>query len=191
MPAKPGTNHPPPVASHQLPATRKRLGFVPFVLIAVIGSFVYHWWSSPERLIRNRLGGLAATLSVPANDSDLGRVTRVAKLRHYFAEDVRVRAGTPGPAIASRDALLGLIGSWTPPPGGWTIEFVDVQVTLGQEAATAQVYLTAKASGHDPRTSEPTLDAREANLSMARQDRVWVVTSVEAGETLKRPGSQD
>ncbi len=168
-----------------------KLVFVSLVSFVAIAFLIYQWWPSPERAIKNRLGGLAKTLSVPANDGDLGRVTRVAELRHYFAQDVRVRAGASGPEITSRDALLGLIGAWTPPPGGWTIEFVDVQVTLGQQATSARVYLTAKVSGHDARTSEPTLDAREANFSMAKQDGDWVVTSVEAAETLQRPGSQD
>ena len=165
--------------------------FVSFVFVVVIAFFAYQWWPSPERAIKSRLGSLAKTLSVPANDGDLGRVTRVAALRHYFAEDVRVRASGSGPEVTSRDALLGLIGAWTPPPGGWTIEFIDVQVTLRQEATTARVYLTAKVSGRDARTGEATLDAREATLSMARQNGDWVVTSVEAGETLQRPGSQD
>jgi len=177
---------PAPVTSHEPPATGKRLTFVSFVSFVVIAFLAYHWWPSPERAIKNRLGELAETLSVPVNDGDLGRVTRVAQLRHYFAEDVHVRASASGPEITSRDALLGLLGGWTPPPGGWTIEFVDVQVTLGQES-TAQVYLTAKMSGHDPRTGESTLDAREANFTMAKQHGDWVVTSVEATETLQRP----
>lgn len=163
------------------------VAFVSLVSFVVIGFFVYHWWPSPERAVKNRLGELATTLSVPANDGDLGRVTRVAELRHYFAEDVHVRASASGPEITSRDALLGLLGGWTPPPGGWTIEFVDVQVTLGQESATAQVYLTAKVSGHDARTGAAILDAREANLAMAKQNGDWVVTSVEATDTLQRP----
>lgn len=161
--------------------------FVSLVLLVMIAFGVYYWWPSPERAIKNRLGELAGALSVPANDGDLGRVTRVAKLRHYFAEDVRVRAGASGPEITSRDALLGIMGGWTPPPGGWTVEFVDVHVALGQESTTAQVHLTAKVSGHDPRTSEPTLDAREATLTMAKRDGDWVVATVEATETLQRP----
>jgi hypothetical protein len=164
-----------------------RLVFVSLVSFVAIGLVAYHWWPSPERAVKNRLGELAQTLSVPANDGDLGRVTRVAQLRHYFAEDVHVRASASGPEITSRDVLLGLLGGWTPPPGGWTIEFVDVQVTLGQESTTAQVYLTAKMSGHDAPTGEPTFDAREANVTIAKQHGDWVVTSVEATETLQRP----
>lgn len=164
-----------------------RLTFVSLLSFVAIAFVAYQWWPSSERAVKNRLGELAETLSVPANDGDLGRVTRVAELRHYFAEDVHVRASASGPEVTSRDALLALMGGWTPPPGGWTIEFVDVHVTLGQESTTAQVYLTAKISGHDARTGEATLDAREANLTMAKQDGDWVVTSVEAAETLQRP----
>src|SRR2546428_4949366 len=105
--------------------TKRTVAFV--VAGVLIGFFAYQWWTSPERAVKSRLRALAATLSVPAHDGDLGRVTRLTQLRHYFADEVRLRAGASGPEIASRDALLGMIGAFTPPPGGWTIEFVDVQ----------------------------------------------------------------
>ena len=160
---------------------------VAFISFVVLGLFVYQWWSNPERTIRNRLRDLAQTLSVPDNAGDLGRLTRLTQLRHYLAEDVHVRARASGLEITSRDALLGMIAGWTPPPGGWTIEFVDVQVTLGQESTTAQAYLTVKVSGHDVRTGEPTVDAREANLRLVKRDGDWLVTSVDAAERLTKP----
>jgi hypothetical protein len=159
---------------------------VSLVLLAAIAFLGYYWWPTPERAIKNRLRELAETLSVPVNDGDLGRVTRIAQLRHYFADDVHVRAGA-GSEITSRDALLGVVGSWTPPAGGWTIEFVDMQVTLGQESTTAQVYLTATISGHDVQTGEATLDAREANVTMSKPGSEWVVTGVESVDTRQRP----
>ena len=158
---------------------------VSLVFFVAIALLAYYWWPTPERTIKNRLRGLAEILSVPVNDGDLGRVTRVAQLRHYFADDVQVRAG--GSEITSRDALLGVVGSWKPPAGGWTIEFVDMQVTVGQESTTAQVYLTAKISGQDAQTGEATLDAREANLTMSKPGSEWVVTGVESVDTLHRP----
>jgi hypothetical protein len=167
--------------------TKVKPVLVSFVSLVAIAFLAYYWWPTPERTIKNRLRGLAETLSVPVNDGDLGRVTRVAELRHYFADDVHVRTGAARSEITSRDALLGLVGGWTPPAGGWTIEFVDMQVTVGQESTAAQVYLTAKISGHDAQTGEATLDAREANLTMSKPGSEWVVTSVESVDTLQRP----
>ena len=40
--------------------------------------------------------------------------------------------------------MLALVGRWVAPAGGVTIEFVDVQVTLAADRATAQVYSTAR-----------------------------------------------
>jgi len=44
-------------------------------------------------------------------------------------------------------------------------------------------------SAHDARTGEPTLDAREARLGMAKRNGEWVVASVETTDTLERPPS--
>lgn len=160
------------------------------VVVAGAGALAvatFLWWPSEERAVRRRLDALATALSVPANPGDLGRVTRVAELGRYFTPDVRVRASASGPEIASREALVGALATWTPPPGGWTIEFVDVQTTLGADQASAQVHLTAKVSGRDARTGEATLDAREANVLLLKQSGDWLIARVDAVDTLQRP----
>lgn len=155
--------------------------------VALIVYYVVAYSSEPRRINR-RLDALAATLSIPAQGgSDLDRVTRLAQLRHFFTEDVQVTQAGSAPAITSREALLGAISVWTPPPGGWTIEFMDVQVTLDADRIGASVYLTAKISGHDARTGEPTVDAREATLRMRKEDNEWVIARVEARDTLEKP----
>lgn len=144
-----------------------------------------------ESAIRERIGTIAETLSVAADEGDLGRVARLAALRTVFAPDVRVSTGgaaRPGaqvPAeIVGRDAMLGLIGRWVPPPGGVEVEFVDVQVTLDESGAIAQVYCTAKAtSGTD---AQPVVDARELTVGFSKIDGDWVITSVRPEETLSR-----
>ena len=153
-----------------------------FVVLAWAG---YSWRSSDERVIRSRLADVAATLSSPARDTDVGHLARIARLRGYLAEDIHIRAGT-AQEMASRDAVLALAARWILPPGGLTVEFVDVQVTLEPGGAGARVYLTAKLSGRDPRTGEPTVDAREANVNLAKRRGDWVITSVETVETLQR-----
>jgi hypothetical protein len=144
-----------------------------------------------EGAIRDQIETLAETLSVPANEAELGRVARIAALRKAFAPDVRVAIGgsaSPGaqvqPEIVGRDAMLGLVGRWVPPPGGVEVEFVDVQVTLDESGTNAQVYGTARAtSGTDER---PVVDARELTVGFSKIDGDWVITSVRPEETLSR-----
>jgi hypothetical protein len=162
---------------------------VSLVAVVVIALGAYLWWPSEERAVKNRLRRLAETLSVPAQSNDVGRVTRLAQLRRYFADNVEVRSGGSEPQTIPLDALLAAIASWTPPPGGLTIEFVDEQVTIQPDAAGAKVYLTVKISAHDARTGEPTVDAREAHLGMVKRNGAWIVASVETADTLERPPS--
>ena len=92
--------------------------------------------------------------------------------------------------IASREVLIGVVARFRTPAEGSAVEFVDVSVTLAPVttgAATAEVYLTTKVSETNERTSETSVNAREANVAMARLDGKWVITSIQSAETLQRP----
>jgi hypothetical protein len=156
------------------------------IAVVLAAFFAYQWWFNPVRAIERRLGRLAAVLSVPAVDTDLGRVTRVAALGRYFAEDVRISAGEGGPQVVSRDALLAVVSSFRPPAGGWDVQFVDVQVTLDSDDA-ARAYMTVEITGTDARTGERTVDAREADVALAKRGGEWVITTAASKETLTRP----
>ncbi len=160
--------------------------YVSVVFAVLIGYFGYQWWFNPARAVKRRLGEVAATLSVPAADSDVGRVTRLAQLRHYLAEDIHVRAGASGPEITARDVAMAAIATWTPAPGGRDVQFVDVQITVDSDT-TARAYLTVEVTGPDRQTRQPTVDAREAMVVLAKRNGEWVITSAESKETLTRP----
>ena len=153
-----------------------------FALLAAY--FVYVWWLSPTRAVKRQLGELAGALSVPAHEADIGRVTRLAQLRRYFAEDVHLMAGKGDLALTSRDALLAVLAGMRPPPDGWNVQFVDVQVTV-DSATAARAYMTVEVTGRDARTGERTLDAREARLKLENRSGAWVITSVESPEALE------
>jgi hypothetical protein len=162
----------------------------PRVLVAVLTVVAAACGDSDERAIRSRMSSMAETLTVPEGEGELGRMARVAALRTALAPDVRVsidaaRPGSPSSSdVAGRDAVLALVGRWAPPAGGVDVEFVDVQVTLDDDGATATVYCTAKAaSGNDDR---PTVDARELTIGFAKIDGTWLITSVRPEDTLVR-----
>jgi hypothetical protein len=160
------------------------LAFASAVLLLVAGVYAYHWWRGEERVIRTRLDGLARALSPPANGGELAMVGRLAHVRSYFSPDVRLRFGSE--EIVSRDALLAVV-SRNPPRNGFSLQLVDVTVTLGDNGTSARVYLTAKVTGRDASTGEPTIDAHEANIAMTKVDGDWVIASVEGADTLQRP----
>jgi hypothetical protein len=156
--------------------------YVVVVLAAIVGYFSYQWWYNPTRAVQRRLGELATALSVADHEPDVARITRLAQVRRCFAVDVRIRAGSPDQEITSRDALMGLIAGWTPPPGGWNVQLVDVQVTMVSDAA-ARAYMTVEVNAKDPQTGQPTVDARPATVDLAKRDGEWMITDAETRET--------
>jgi hypothetical protein len=155
--------------------------YVVVVFAVLIGYFGYQWWWNPARAVKRQLGELAARLSIPANETDLARVARIAQLRRHFAADVRVQSGTDGAALTSRDALLAAISALRAPTSGWEVQFVDVQIQMDSSSAS-RAYMTVELKGRDPRTGDPTVDAREATVTLAKQDGAWVVTTAESRE---------
>jgi hypothetical protein len=155
--------------------------YVTVVFAALVAYFSYQWWFNPHRVVKRRLGEIATTLSAPEREAEFGRITRVAQLRHYLAEDVHVRVGRAGSPLTSRDAVLAAVGSWTPPPGGWNVDFVDVDVSV-DSSTTARAYVTADMSSRDPRTGEQILDSRDATMSIVKRDGEWVISEVEVKE---------
>ena len=158
--------------------------YVAIVLAVLTGYFVYQWWFNPNRMVKARLGDLAAVLSIPANESEVGRVTRLAQLRKFTTPDVHVRIGKNGEDLTSRDAVLAAAGTLTPPPGGWNVDFVDADVLVNSDE-TARAYVTADVTTRDPATGNQTLDSRDVTFSFVKQDGDWLVSEAEVKDLPK------
>ena len=167
---------------------RRTLRTAGLIAIAVIAAGC---GDSDERAIKNQMTAIATALTVPANEGELGRITRIASLRNALAQDIRVSTGVsprPGaqipPEVVGRDAVLALSARWAPPATGVTVEFVDLQVTVDASGAGAQVYCTAQATSGPP--ERPLVDARELRVGFSKQNGSWLVSSVHPEETLTR-----
>jgi hypothetical protein len=158
--------------------------YVSMVFALLIAYFSYQWWFNPHRAVKRRLGELASTLSVPANETDLGRVTRLAQLRGYLADNIHVRAGRSQHELSSRDAVMVAVSGWTP-PAGWNVDFVDADVKVDSDS-TARAFVTADMTTRDSQTGEQALDSREAQLSMTYLDGQWVVNDVDVKDPPQR-----
>ncbi len=152
--------------------------YVSIVFAALLGYFVYQWWFNPNRIVKARLEEIAAALTVPAGEPELGRVTRLAQLRKLAADDVHIRIGRNGPDLRSRDGVIAAIGTFRAPPGGWNVDFVDADVLVDGDD-TARAYVTADVTTRDPQTGRQTLDSRDVTLSFVKRDGEWLVSDAE------------
>jgi uncharacterized protein DUF4440 len=146
--------------------------------VALGGFLAYQSWFNPTRAVQRRLSEIAAALSMPDHEAPAARATRAARLRRYLADDLRVH--TASGEITSRDQIVGAVAAFAPPPGGWDVQFVDVQVRVNHDSnADADAYLTVEVNGRDERTGQPTVDRRDAAVTMKKIDGEWVVTSAD------------
>jgi hypothetical protein len=158
--------------------------YVAVVVAALFGYFGYQWWFNPARAVKQRLGEVAAALSVPEGESDTARVVRIAQLRRFLADDLQVRAGSS--QVQSRDAAVAVAAGWRPPPGSGDVHFADVQVFIESETA-AHAYLAVELTRRDLESGQPTVDSRDASVSLEKRDGTWVVTAAESKEMPGRP----
>src|SRR4051812_4278780 len=153
--------------------------YVAIVFVALFGYFGYQWWFNPSRAVKQRLGEVAAVLSVPPDEPDVAKITRIAQLRRYLGDDLRLRAGAR--EIESRDAVVAIAAAWKPPAGSGDVHFADVQVFIESEAA-AHAYLGVELTSLDRESGHSTVDTRDASVSLAKRNGEWVITSAESKE---------
>ena len=144
----------------------------------------YQWWFNPSRALKRQMGELAAVLSVPPGEQEIARVTRLAQLRRYLANDIRIRAGAA--EISSREAILAAVNAWTPPASGVDVQFVDTQVFIDSES-TARAYMSVEVATPDPRGGQPSVDRQDTNVHLEKRDGQWAITTVDLKSEIKAP----
>jgi hypothetical protein len=160
--------------------------YVAAVFAVLVGYFTYQWWFNPSRAVKRRLGEIAAALSIPPQEAEVGRIARLAQLRKYLAPDIRVRVGDPPQEITPRDTVLTLVASFRPAADDVNVRFTDTQVFVDTEAA-AHAYMTVEVVTPDRQSGQPTIDSRSASVDLAKVDREWVVTTAELKPIPTRP----
>ncbi len=157
----------------------KGSSYVALVFLALFAYFGYQWWYNPARAVKLRLGEVAGALSIPDGEADVARIARLARLRGFLADDLHILAG--GTELSSRDAAVALAASWKPARGGGDVHFADVSVFIETETA-AHAYLAVELTRTDPGSGQPTVDLRDASVSLEKRNDVWVVTNAESKE---------
>jgi hypothetical protein len=158
--------------------------YVALVFVALFGYFGYQWWFNPARAVKQRLGQVAGALSIPAGEADMARIARLARLRGFLADDLHIRAGAE--ELTSRDTAVALAAGWKPVAGGGDVHFADVQVFIESETA-AHAYLAVELTRTDPGSGQPTVDLRDASVSLEKRNGTWVITKAESKEIPLHP----
>jgi len=150
--------------------------YVGVVLAALTGYFIYQWWFNPNRIIKQRLGEVAAILSAPANEPPVSRLARVARARRYVDADLRV---TLGRSQYARDEALGLAAGWQIPPGGVNLGFADVDVRVNADD-TARAFATAQMTTANAQTQQPeSLGSAEVSFLLVRRNGDWLIAEAD------------
>lgn len=149
------------------------------VLMVVIAATAGWWyWPGEERRVRARLEALAAQLSIPAGEAGMPRMARAAGVRAFFTDDVAVElpAGD-GPSLRGRDQIGGLVARMTVPPGGTTVELLDVDIQFLPEKTSADVRLNTRVVTREAGDKPAILDARMIALTLRKSEGVWLVSN--------------
>ena len=157
----------------------KGSSYVVLVFLALFGYFGYQWWFNPARAVKQRIGQVADALSVAEGEADMARIARLARLRSYLADDLRVKAGAQ--EITSRDAAVALAAGWRPEAGSGEVNFADVQVFIESETA-AHAYLAVELTSLNRESGHATVDARDASVGLQKRNGEWVITTAESKE---------
>jgi len=152
-------------------------------IFAILAAYlVYQWWFNENRIIKRRLGEVASTLSAPESETPVERLARLARLRRFVDENGRVSLGR---TQYSRDEAIGAAAAWQLPPGGWNVDFADVDVRVSSDDS-ARAFATAEMTTRDTQTSQPqSLGSVEVTFTLAKKSGEWLIT--EAG--VKRPAT--
>ena len=159
--------------------------YVAVVFALLFGYFAYQWWFNPSRAVKRRLGEVAAALSMPADEAQAARLARLARLRHYLADNVQVTAAGQDRKLTSRDEALAVAAAWKPSPNGGDVHFADLRITL-ESKESARVYLTVEVTTPDPQ-GRPSIDARDATVALLLRHGQWIVTEADAKEPPRLP----
>jgi hypothetical protein len=160
--------------------------FRPVLLIVLAAAGVWLWTvftPSPEKIVRQRLTELARTATVAADDNPLTRAAKARSLVSFFSPDAQVAFDSPayGQRILSgrneiTEAAAAALGSIR----SLKVEFLDLTVSLGDEAQTADVELTVKAHTVDSKE----FNVQEMHFVLKNYDGTWLITRAETVKTL-------
>jgi hypothetical protein len=157
------------------------------VLIAAVAALGFWFWTiffpSPEKVILKRISSLAATATFSANDGSLTRAAKVANVVDYFAPDAEIvldGSELANRTLSGRDEIRETTLSVFGGVKMLNVQFLDVNVRVGDGRETADVNCTAKVNTGDGKD----YGVQELHFLLKKVDGHWFITRVETVKTL-------
>jgi hypothetical protein len=156
------------------------------IVIALIGAGIWSWrvlFPNPQNAIRARLRKLAETASIEPGQGTLPKAFKAQKLADYFTPDVSIKVDIRGYEMDmwnGRDELIQKAAIRMQQPGGLTVEFLDINVTLEPDGQTAVANLTGKATVPGDRD----FFVQEFNFRLKKISGQWYINEIESVKTL-------
>lgn len=138
---------------------------------------------NPERVIRKRLTALAECLSFGANEAPLTRFSNSQKVAGFFTADIEIHVDVPGygqQVLAGREGLFQTTMQARSSLNGLKVEFLDINVVVAPNKASAEVEMTLKARI----ASERDLIVKELKVLLDKSEGNWRIKRVETVKTL-------
>lgn len=160
----------------------------PLIAVLAVAAIAAAWWLWPTetRRVRARLTALADAVSVPAGETDLARVARLAALARLLAPDVTLEGPNGATVIRGRETVVGIATRLGSTGGATTIELTDIAVALDASATSASATATVRARDTKPTAIEG-VTGETVRIDLARISGDWLVTRGAIERTLKRP----
>ncbi|MGE0591916.1 MAG: hypothetical protein AB7G23_02185 [Vicinamibacterales bacterium] len=149
------------------------------VVSAIGGVLVTAWlvWPTEADRVRQRVEDLAVAASVPAHESEVGRIARLAQLTAGLTPDVHVDLGDGG-RVQRREVVVGLAGRALADLAPLDVELGRLDVTVDPDGTHATVLgvVGLRSARRAEQGLEPAVE--DVVLSLVRHDGAWRLEGV-------------
>jgi len=161
--------------------------FARIILVAVLAGLGFWgwraWFPSPEEVIRQRLTELARTASCSGKESALVKLAGAQALTSFCTPDVEITVDIPGYSrrtFSGHDELVQAAVGARSAGRAFSVEFLDIIVTVASDRTSAVADLTAKGNV----SGEKDLYVQELRFRLKKVEGKWLIFRAETMKTL-------
>ena len=155
------------------------------VLLLVVGFLGWrHFFPDPQMVIRKRLRDLAEAASFTPKESPLAKLSNTRRMMGFCTPDVEISVDSPNrgrQTMAGREELFQAAMTARNFLSNLSVEFIDINITLGSDRKSAIAELTAK--GRIPGDND--MFVQELKFTMKKLDGDWLVRKIDTVKTLR------
>jgi hypothetical protein len=155
-------------------------------MLAVLAAVVWgilRLFPSDEEKIRQRLVGLAGTVSTERGEGNIARMAKANRLSGFFTRDVLIEVSVQRrhiPVIRGRDELAQMYLALRGNVGDLKIELLDSTIRLGPEPDEATALVATRATINGEREA-----IQELRFHFQKIEGDWLISNVQTSQTMQ------